>query len=57
MREHSLADHRALVDAIEAGDGDRAAELSRSRLAEPERHEFVAEGAPVRAALFAEGVR
>lgn len=55
VRERSLSDHRALVEAIAAGDGDRAEELARSHLAEPERHEFVAARAPVRAALLADG--
>jgi GntR family transcriptional repressor for pyruvate dehydrogenase complex len=51
-RKRSLADHRRLVAAIEKGDAKRAEQLARAHFSEPERHDFVAAGVRVQAALL-----
>ncbi len=51
-RAASYDEHVALLDAIEAGDADRAEELAAAHLAEPARHEFVAAGTIVRGSLL-----
>jgi len=53
-RKQSVAEHVALVDAIEQGDAGLAERLAREHLSEPSRHDFVAAGTRVRAQLLHE---
>lgn len=51
-RTRSLEDHVYLVDAIEAGNAERAEELSHAHFGEARRHEFAAAGTTVQAGLL-----